>query len=55
MQNIGWSGEFAVISEDVTDEKHESSEICDSVNRKFEMNPEMLITKLSFTYAKHIL
>lgn len=30
-------------------------EICDSVSRKFEMDPEMLITRLSFTHIRQIL
>ena len=33
----------------------EPTEICDSVSRKFEMNPELLITKLSFTHLRYIL
>ena len=30
-------------------------EICDSASRRFELDPEILITKLSFTHIRKIL
>lgn len=42
-----------MISENIVN--HTNVEICETSSRKFEMDPELLITRLSFSHIKEIL
>ena len=53
LKNIGAIGTSLQLLEDKKTEVESS--ICDSVNHKFKMDPEMLITKLSFTHIRQLL
>ena len=53
LKNIGAIGTSLQLLEDKETEVEGS--ICDSVNHKFKMDPEMLITRLSFTHIRQLL
>ena len=53
LKNIGAIGTSLQLLEDK--EADVESAICDSVNHKFKMDPEMLITRLSFTHIRQLL
>lgn len=53
LKNIGAIGTTLQLLEDK--ETEGKSPICDSVNHKFKMDPEMLITRLSFTHIRQLL
>ena len=52
LKNIGSGFDMPALSEHTVEPKNE---ICDSVNRKFMLDPEMLITRLSFTHLRKIM
>ncbi len=53
LKNIGAIGTSLQLLEDK--ETEVEGAICDSVNHKFKMDPEMLITRLSFTHIRQLL
>ena len=53
LKNIGAIGTNLQLLEDK--ETEVKRPICDSVNHKFKMDPEMLITRLSFTHIRQLL
>ena len=53
LKKIGAIGTSLQLLEDK--ETEVESSICDSVNHKFKMDPEMLITRLSFTHIRQLL
>ena len=55
LQSIGWAGTLKALSGNDNDKEQRNLEICDSMNRKFETPPELLISRLSFTHLKAIM
>ena len=55
LKGVSYYESFNIPIIEKEDLKDNDSKICDSVSRKFEMNPEMLITRLSFTHIRQIL